>query len=303
MKTINMIIIQLFLISTISISQISTKVYSLKGRVKSMSETKYMAVGKDKEMTKGRMLYEMHYKFDKMGNETKIKNSNLDKDKHKGKVLTGYEYNKDGKIVRIINYSACRKDNIIKFIYDEKGRKIIKENFNGKDKKLLSKTNYKYDDKNNLTELISDDSLFYRTRLFQYDVKGNKTQESQYDKKDNLLFVEQCKYDDKGNKIEESFFEKGDKLTFRDEYKYDNKGNLTEKYRYSSGNKLIFKTVYKYDEYGNELEKNECYIENNNCNKTVYRYDKIDKQGNWLVRVTIVNDFNEDIVYREIKYY
>ena len=88
-----------------------------------------------------------------------------------------------------------------------------------------------------------------------YDEKGNKLEEMQYDASGKLTVKTNYKYDAGGNQIERVNYIAGGKPSCRYTFKYDQKGNLVEETEYNGSENLTSKYTSKYDAKGNQIER------------------------------------------------
>ena len=111
-----------------------------------------------------------------------------------------------------------------------------------------------------LTKKSIHTKVFYvtDTTTNKYDIKGNKIEQKFI--QGNYWTKTIYKYDDNNNEIEDSTY--GDANSVN-KYTYDSNNNLVELKTFSSGK--LFQTIS-------------------------YKYDKYDKEGNWLNKITKVNN-------------
>ena len=111
-----------------------------------------------------------------------------------------------------------------------------------------SRIEYKYEGRI-LTEKwnVAEDSLIYEHYAFKYDSTGEKIEQRQLDKIDEIdknLFT--WKYDKAGKLIEENRFFNGGKNFIRLEFLYNENGDLVEQVEYSDYDNVRIKITYKY---------------------------------------------------------
>lgn len=243
----------------------------LKGKVKTLKETKYIAVDKFGEIQKGDMVDEVP-KYICSFNEI-------------GKKTEESQYNSDGSL--LISGRWIYK-------YDDKMNNI-EINMYSSDGSLNDKNIYIYDDKGNKTEwnaYNSNGSLSFKWS-YKYDDKGNLIESNNYSSKGSLIAKYIYKYDDKGNKIEENLYLPNNELMGKTTYVYDDKGNEIEKQDYKSDGSLGNKSIKKYDDKGNMIKWDE---------DITYKYN-FDEAGNWIKQIEFKNSIPQTIREREIIYY
>lgn len=243
-------------------------------------------------------------------------------------IKTDYAYDEKSKNNLSITRRNADNTPFNKEVMKYKNNKVIEKIAYNEQQNPVSKTEYIYDERGNVTgenKYGSTDIIQYKieniynennqkTLEKQFDKDGNKIYETQYsyagDKlasaethnaKGELTYVEKFDYDGKGNVIMHYTFDKFDGIHSREEYKYDGKGNKIAWYVYN-GDDVVTKATYDYDKYGNLIKS---LIADNNGNiseNKVYQYE-YDKKGNWIRRVLILNDKPSIITERTITYH
>lgn len=193
-------------------------------------------------------------------------------------------FNEKGQLIqeRHINYLEGVVYSETINTYNDKGLELERSTFNSKGE-LNFRYSYQYDEKGNKTNEISYDSDNKIDNNKIFDEKGNKIEETYYDSKGKLESRTANKYDEKGNMIEKEYFEL-DKLMEREKYvyKYDSKGNKieVEGSLYDSEGELKdrMKNINKYDRKGNVIEEIRYDLSGDLNNKFTYKYDKNDNE-------------------------
>lgn len=244
---------------------------NLKGNVKSIRQTSYLAIEKFGEIQKGEKDGKYGYCSVTLYNE-------------KGNKIEESEYDTSGdfKLKRIFKYNK-EDDRIEESLYNSDGN-------------LVSKTTNEYNDKRKIIETI----------IYKSDGSIESQSTCEYPN-DSVMEVTHfrggkgiVKFDDKGREIEEispGFF--GGKSTF----KYDEKGNIIEEnlMESSSGTKDGVNIKYKYDEKGNKTK--EFMTGSDGITTTssfIYKYDEKD---NWVQEIYFNNNSPSTITERKIEYY
>ncbi len=213
---------------------------------------------------------------------------------HKGNIIEEIYYSagKKGSIDQKLSYKYDNKENRIEYInnkvsegkillkqnftYDNKGKKISEERFNGSDYELIK---YNYDSKDRLQEIIKTDTLDNILQIRSFEYNGNKStvtilnQDKRvlgkiinvYDKNNNI--IETVEYDVNG-KISEQFYFVFDgnlmtqktkydleSFSYMENYSYDKKGNIIEVKREQPKGNFYINNTYKYDSNGNLIEE------------------------------------------------
>ena len=223
---------------------------NLKGKVKSIKETPYEAIGYSGEYHKKNLaprgFANNEFSFDETG-----------------KLLKEISYNKNGGVLNVYTYN-----------YDNKGLLLSKDTYDSKGN-LEEKSVYKHDLQGNITEensyntngkLKSNNYYIYRYNekgnqveryVFVYatDEEGNFSFDENGTAKIEIIYKEENSYDQKGNKIKSTI---QDLFLGKTEisYEYDNRGNLVRKIE--AGGVLDGKEnvtcKYKFDSKGNWIE-------------------------------------------------
>ena len=80
--------------------------------------------------------------------------------------------------------------------------------------------------------------------------------------------------------------------------KYNNNGNMIERKSYKSGGSILEDRFYKNDDRGNVIEDNSL------MSKSSFKYTyKYDVKGNWIQKITFVNDIPKETTKRIIEYF
>src|SRR5574344_65336 len=238
-------------------------------------------------------------------------------------------FNDKRQVTERINYINGKEDRHIKFEYDNK-RHLIKETLTENDNKIVSITNYTY---NNIGRLATAKEIEYpqsrggankvvRDEVYTYNEKGlliekninsdnsynNKNIKYYYGPQDSIIStVTTYGYNKNVDKVEykrafnnmtiEQTFIRNDKMTRRETYQWNDKFLLESKDVYNNKNKKILTYTYTYDVHNNMLS--EVAVDDKDV-KTIeyyYKYEK-DKFFNWTKR-TMYDVWN--VKYTEIR--
>jgi hypothetical protein len=189
-----------------------------------------------------------------------------------------YKYDDRDNRIEHINTKVSYNKILLKqtFTYDNSGRKIKEDRFNGSEYEILK---YSYDTKNRMLEIIKTDTLNNILQIRAFDYAGNKSiitilnkdrkptgkVINIYDKNGNI--IENTEYDVNGKITEQIFYDfQGKLMTQKTKYDFE-KFNYMETYTYDSNNNLIevkreqpkgnnyINNIYKYDSTGNLIEE------------------------------------------------
>lgn len=198
----------------------------LKGKVKTIEETRYDVVEKFGELQKGSIRIKATYEYDENGNLNEQISSISNR--AYGTTYTN-KYNEKGNLI---------------------GKNIVSDALG----RSGCKFTYKYDENGNRIEEVFYDStgrLYYETTS-KFDEKGNQIEYVFFNPRENWKNKETYEYDKKGNQIGGNYYDSSGRLTNKITYKYDEKGNQIE-FRYcNSDGKLKNKYTYKYNDFDKE---------------------------------------------------
>lgn len=249
----------LILFSPAAQAQTDWKKDQLKGKVKSITHLENYRYQKDGKYTEWGILYNKKYTFDNTGRYTeyteltstgalsyKIKYaynakekkatvSYFDKDE-KPTIKKIWSYTNSGQLAQIQEYNKeNRADWRYVYTYNNNGNRVLMESYRP-DSTLYSKTTYSFDAKGNETGyLLQTPGYANSGRSYIYDDKGNRTEETWLNGKNEADFRFVNKYDAYGNMTEQQKYRQGklsDTTTWK--YEYDSKGNWTKRTQYSS---------------------------------------------------------------------
>lgn len=208
--------------------------------------------------------------------------------------------------------------------------------------KLVKKTSYKYDQKNNITETKmynpKQELLFRYT--YQYNNAGNKIKNYWYDQEGNLLEHETFSYNKKGELLEirkyekkylkqkgvyhykngfkyetTNFFKKDGSVKKKNVSVYNSINKKTEIYSYQPKDVLTNVNIYKYNGNGEIIERkshsSDGMIGYNTEEsrqqiefENVYTFEyKYDEKGNWIKVIQYKNYIPIKIIERQFEYY
>ena len=169
--------------------------------------------------------------------------------------------------------------------------------------KSTSTRKYKYDSKNITINFHAPGGSIVSTEKQKLDANGNmieRTIENKKDKgKNEVVESYWFKYDDNNKLIEEKRLI-GDVET-KIESKYDEKGLKTEQTEYDAKGVPTHWYTYKYTE--NE-DLSEQVVAYKMMDKTIYNYTfNYDNKGNWTEKREQINGITETLTLREVQYF
>lgn len=260
---------------------------NLKGRVKSLSETRTFEI--DPWGIENKNIFQMgFYIYNKKGN--KIEERKFDAVNRTGNLTTIITSEYDGNDNKIEqNYSNAEGTfrEVITYSYNDKGH-VNEEHVKSSDGRINYTISYKYDDKGNLLKeyFVNPNGKLELKNTFTY----------KYDDNNNLVEKKHLnnfyKYDAKGNMIERY----DDENKSNTSYSYDDKGRmLIESTSYD-------KTIFKYNKKGNLTEEISLNLDGSAEHKTLYKYD-YDNMDNWIKETKYKDDIKILILERKIEYY
>ncbi len=204
--------------------------------------------------------------------------------------------------------------------FNEMGN-VIEHEIYQSENSILINCSYKYDSNNKLIESIfnTTDKGGWTFKWFYTNDSIGNFNELKSDLEPDKYFKLYFKYDNKGNKIEK----KGVLQNANDNYnyvwifEYDNKAHIIV-----AKNSIGLKYTYKYNENGLMIEEDITYFDLQWEIKSTFKYNEIgdlisivnekenimikyeyDKNGNWINKITFMNDKPQYFVEREIVYY
>lgn len=168
---------------------------------------------------------------------------------------TYYRYNKDGKLIKIIQKTLDDSlMGVILYKYDKNGYKI-EEKSKDKYNRIIWQNNYSYDDQNNMIVLKKyDENIPHKKEKYTAVYKNKKKIERRSFIKDQLEEIMRYEYDEKGHVIQAQHYDKAEILKYWTKNKYDDNGNRIEFRSYNSEGTLTQKQEYQYDKMGNILK-------------------------------------------------
>lgn len=177
---------------------------------------------------------------------------------------TIYVYDKNGFLIKFYNTTDSLREK--RFNYDNQGN-LIKIQWVLNSILLPEKSEYKYDQNNNLIEETDWDTLNYpkTKRTYKYDEKGNKREVTFYkgNKNGQLIFNSKSNYtcNNTGLIIESLSFNRND-LAIKSSFTYDKNGNRILSIYYNSKGEIEKRDSlsYQYDHNNNWIKKMEYSV-------------------------------------------
>lgn len=283
--------------------QTDLEVLNLKGKVKSISESRFETEIKNDKILKGKLKSMSVKYFNVKGNDSIVIYQSA-KGKFESSCITMYD--KSGKITSTIvenidpklNYKTTR-------VYNEQGlvsKYIDNENMNDE-----TTTTCLYDVKGNLLEKESVGQYGpFSKYVFKYDEKGNNIEYSYFENEHETYSLAghfTYKYDLMGNRVEENEFHVVDStIVSTKRFSYDRFKRLIKEENISPEGKISSTILYSYDEKGNEVEILEKDSETGYDNQISHMDFTYDDTGNWLSKIGSYF-VNHIYITREITYY
>jgi hypothetical protein len=270
------------------------KVDNLKGKVKSITETNYVAVDKFGNIEKGEEINWVSKKYNTKGYTIEINQIPSEED------ADNLDWLYEDEDTEYKNTGANRTVDTYIYKYNNKGK--ITEFDHIIDGTMTYKYIYKYDDMERLTTCLSynakDSSLIAK---FIYQYNNGKCTEMKYLAILNLLYEKKI-YDNKYKLLEKYEYNEYGNIVAQSFYEYDNKGTLVKTLVYDSYE--ILKTKALYNSY-EDISEIEFYGEDHENQKGHCIYKKYDAKGNWLERITYegMADIATAVTERKIEYY
>jgi hypothetical protein len=285
-------------------------IYQLKGKVKSVQETKIIY-----DTTSGTPTMSVYYiisrKFNEQGNgvetfffgrgDTVIRReSDVYRNNGNGQVRETY--------VEDLRKGGKRKQQ--EYVYGKDG-KLVQVTYFGT---IGGKTSIvEYDGKGNecrIIHFIRNGGLVQRTELnynYDYDSTGRLIKEYGLNEDGSLINKMIHKYDTKGNAIETDVYNTDSTLTRKISAQFDTLGNVTDifdAYYYIGGGDLGQKCIDRYDDSGNKVEEDTYQIKADGSVilEKALLYEN-DSKGNWIKETSFGNNRKGTVSTRVIEYY
>lgn len=223
----------------------------LNGEVEKITDKEYEAISKFGEVIQGELKYDG---------------------------VTLYEYNKDGKLIKMENYYSdgeLRFSNQIEWSGDRQASSTLTTPTSKSISKPISDkknaeifVNEKYDDKGNI---INRDSI----SMF-YDNHNRVIKQIQKESSGNNIIIEN---------------------------KFDSDSHIIEFKVSNSLNEVLQQYTSIFDKEGREIKRSFLYESGRKSeNSYSYEYKNLDDKGNWIEKITYNNGNPESVTIREIKY-
>lgn len=221
--------------------------YRLKGKVRSVKETRYALSGKEKDSGKERIVYQKDMLFDEYGYETE----NYLYEGGKILLTSKFLFGNKGKQSEMNEYKPDGTFNLsVLYTYDDKGYR--------------SEASYRWADDYELGEICENTDYYHE--IIQNDIFTKVTYKNEY----------------RGYCVQEDYLKFNGDLSFRITAKYDFRGNKTESAYFHGNERLSWITKNKYDRYDNLIES-QVYKSNRIAVLSKYEY-QFDDSGNWISR-------------------
>jgi hypothetical protein len=255
-STINKITISLILATGVLCSYVTPadelndlEKFRLKGKVRSVMETKYAVLDKSDKSAVNTIIYQKLLLFDPYGYLQEITIFNDGAEYLISKFMSGSdgkpfemnEFHPDGTLNLKVIYTYDEKEMISEAVYNWSENRVVGE--------ICEMVDY-YDD-------ILKNELFTKVQ-YEYEYRGYCTGEIFFKPDGNLSFKLTAKFDFRGNQLESSYFHANSMLAWMTKYQYDRYDNLIES-RVFKSNRIVVQSEYKYtfDDTGNWLTRKE----------------------------------------------
>ena len=294
-KILIQIIFILYMVPSVSAQLDPVDDWNLSGKVKSVTENSYTGLATGKEYIKGPKGWSYSWKSD----------SRIELDSN-GNIIRRTYFDNLAKLIRTDEFTF------------EKG-KLTRS-------KILTQTNtFEYDSLGRIkNELYMKGDINLRI-IYMHDSKNRVQQKLQFNLGNELKTTDNFTYDERNNLIlQESIYPGGKDSVV---YTYNAKNQLTKTVWFDETRKIVERTVYEYIEGKVSYQKWEDFEEGKPDGTVEYLYEKgneksvvdidadgtiagkethsysYDKQGNWIRKVTIIDDEEIFIIERKIEYY
>lgn len=223
--------------------------YRLKGKVKSVMETKYALAGSSANKKDQEVIYQRLIRFDMNGYEQE---SILYKNEQEF-LIKKFNSGSDGIPFEMNEYLPDGSLNLnVKFITDDKGNQT-EAYYSWSENRLIGEiceqSDYYY-------EILQND-IFTRV-TYNYEYRGYCTEQSFFTPDSALSFRLTAKYDFRGNRLESAYFKGNELLSWITKYKYDRYDNLIESSVFKSNRIAVYsKYKHQFDMMGNWTSREE----------------------------------------------
>jgi hypothetical protein len=263
---------------------------SLKGNVKSLKQTCYLAIDSSRIIKKG-------------VRKTKRDQISVNSD-------CWIEFDSKGRIVKESYYNLLGGgDEILNHEYDDANRIEKITGAPGPKGEIYFTYIYKYDAKgriseNSMSQLLGPGSYFENKSTFIYE-ENNIAERNDFKSDKNILTKNKSiyKYKNIGNETTLEYYNEKGGLCYKTSNKRDDKGNIIESIYYTADCKSIEHILkFKHDDFGNEIQKEYYTTDTKPIKIWSYKYE-YDKQNNWIKRIDYENGKAIYMLERDLKYY
>ncbi|HNY12639.1 MAG TPA: RHS repeat protein [Candidatus Wallbacteria bacterium] len=202
-----------------------------------------------------------NYSYNEIRNVTGENHSQLNAATNSYEIVSKqiYKYNEKNKLIETLNYDSEGFIGSITRSYDKNQFEIEKNEFN-KEKQMILKTLFKYDENGNKTDMdeynVTNGKVCLKTNT-KYDKLGNETTVTACCG-ETIDTVTTYSYDIAGNITESVKTDSKGKIIEKKSFEYDDVKNLTGETQTDSNNQTVYKANYKYNE-KNKLTEEQCY--------------------------------------------
>jgi antitoxin component YwqK of YwqJK toxin-antitoxin module len=115
---------------------------------------------------------------------------------------TRHTYDEKGNLIETIAWTAEHDEQVkISYEYDEKGRRECTETFSGTGQ-IVARTTVTYDDKDNVIEMLEEDTIATKNTKITYDEKEQAVLQEEFNEQEELNHRIERTYDEEGQLIE-----------------------------------------------------------------------------------------------------
>lgn len=250
----------------------------LKGKVKSVREITYQAIGNQDTLVKGDIVMaedipNYYITYNEFGN-----------------TLDMFSYDNSNELLFRWHYTYDKDNQTLSAIYMDKYNEV------------LDSTYYVYDDKGNEKEYYhydADGNLCYKM-LQSYDRKGNCMEQKSINVENLIIRDTKCKYKGK-NLVEDASYDGDNHLIMYSKYTYDKHNNLKTQAIYNADSSINTQGFYDYNE-NQDIIRSVTKVPQTPDVEYTYKYT-YDKKGNWTQKITSLNGEVILLTIRQIEYY
>jgi hypothetical protein len=285
----------------------SLETFQLRGKVKSLRETSYVATMESGKIVRGEIKRNTPYEhdsfmiFNRIGNIESVTYSSMGIEESQ----IAYSYNERGNQIGSVTYNSKGESvEKVKYFYKENDNKTECYVY-GKSGDLSTKFTFEYDDYGNLISNKIEPlnkSIKAWELTYKYDDRMNVIEQGNINPQGSFTDKLDYVYDKKSRVIEKIVYSADNGKGTRETFRYDRKGNVIEECDYNHSGILVRRFFYKFNKPGNMVEltaqdsTGKMYLEE------AYEYT-YDREINWIKKIIFEQKVPIYILEREIEYY